>query len=84
MPVDVVVCYIYMSLRVIWCTARSFNPSPTKSAAMKGAAAAEFLGGMQATLARELAGADPGFDRGGPDRYRPKLATVRSSVVRAK
>ena len=28
------------------------------------------------------AGADPGFDQGGaPDRYRPKLPTVRSSVV---
>ena len=31
-------------------------------------------------------GADPGFDRGGgaPDRDRPKLLTVRSSIVRAK
>ena len=26
-------------------------------------------------------GADPGFDRGGPDRDRPKLLTVHSSVV---
>ena len=31
------------------------------------------------------AGADPGFDQGGgPDRDRPKLPTVHSSVVRAK
>ena len=31
------------------------------------------------------AGADPGFDQGGPpDRDRPKLPTVRSSVVQAK
>ena len=32
-------------------------------------------------------GADPGFDRGGgggPDRDRPKLLTMRSSIVRAK
>ena len=30
-------------------------------------------------------GADPGFDQGGaPDRDRPKLPMVRSSVVRAK
>ena len=30
-------------------------------------------------------GADPGFDQGGgPDRYRPKLPTVCSSIVRAK
>ena len=30
-------------------------------------------------------GADPGFDQGGgPDRDRPKLLTVRSSVVRVK
>ena len=31
-------------------------------------------------------GADPGFDQGGggPDRDRPKLPTVRSSVVRVK
>ena len=30
------------------------------------------------------AGADQGFDQGGPDRDRPKLLMVRSSVVRAK
>ena len=30
-------------------------------------------------------GADPGFDRGGgPDRDRPKLPMVRSSVMRVK
>ena len=29
-------------------------------------------------------GADPGFDRGGPDRDRPKLPMVCSSIVRAK
>ena len=30
-------------------------------------------------------GADPGFDQGGtPDRDRPKLPTVRSSVMRVK
>ena len=28
-----------------------------------------------------FAGADPGFDRGGPDRDRPKLPTVCSSIV---
>ena len=32
-----------------------------------------------------IAGADPGFDQGGtPDCDRPKLATVRSSIVQAK
>ena len=29
-------------------------------------------------------GADPGFDRGGPDHDRPKLPTVHSSVMQAK
>ena len=31
-----------------------------------------------------VTGADPGFDQGGPDRDRPKLLTVCSSVVRVK
>ena len=32
-----------------------------------------------------VSGADPGFDRGGgPDRDRPKLPMVHSSIVRAK
>ena len=30
------------------------------------------------------AGADPGFDQGGPDRDRPKLPMVCSSVMPAK
>ena len=30
------------------------------------------------------AGADPGFDQGAPDRDRPKLSMVRSSVMRVK
>ena len=36
-------------------------------------------------VALSTAGADPGFDRGGgPDRDRPKLPTVCSSVMQAK
>ena len=31
-----------------------------------------------------MTGADPGFDRGGPDHDRPKLPMVCSSVMRAK
>ena len=35
-------------------------------------------------MVHSIAGVDPGFDQGGPDRDRPKLPMVCSSVVRAK
>ena len=40
---------------------------------------------MPSVLLIKISGADPGFDRGGaPDRDRPKLPTVCSSIVQAK